>query len=354
MNRKITAIVALQAFLIVGLFWSLVHFAKDEYEAASIDTEDDIETPNRVSTVDGQTFITVRAATQLQSGIKLSALKASSHQANVRSYGVVTNLDPLLELRTRYLAAKAEANIVRAMLANSKLEFNRLNSLNQDNKNISDKMVANAATTIRTEEARIVAAEASANNIANTMQQQWGLLLTKLAINSEMPQQLQVLVSQQQMLVQISLPYDALEPEAGSSIDISPITAASLKIKATFISRAPNSNNAIPGKTYFYAAKTNELRAGMQVNAAIPQQENFTQGVIIPNTAVVWYGGQPWVYKKVDQNHFVRLSINTDAETDIGWFYTGNLKPNDEVVTRGAQLLLSEEFKYQITNENDD
>jgi membrane fusion protein, multidrug efflux system len=60
------------------------------------------------------------------------------------------------------------------------------------------------------------------------------------------------------------------------------------------------------------------------------------------------------VYKKVDQNHFVRLSINTDAETDIGWFYTGNLQPNDEVVTRGAQLLLSEEFKYQITNENDD
>lgn len=92
----------------------------------------------------------------------------------------------------------------------------------------------------------------------------------------------------------------------------------------------------------------------MQVNAVIPQQKNFTQGVIIPNTAVVWYGGQPWVYKKIQDDQFLRLSINTDVETDIGWFYTGNLKENDEIVTRGAQLLLSEEFKYQITNENDD
>lgn len=354
MNRKMIVIVALQAFLIVALFWLLVHYGKDEFEATSLDVEEEIETPSRVSTLDGQTIITVRTATQLQSGIKIGALKASNNQVSVRSYGVVTSLDPLLELRTRYLAAKAEANIVRATLANSKLEFNRLNSLNQDNKNISDKMVANAATTIRTEEARIVAAEASATNIANTMQQHWGLLLTKLAILSEMPQQLQALVSQQQMLVQITLPFDALEPEAQSSIDISPITAASLKIKATFISRAPNSSNAIPGKTYFYAAKTNELRAGMQVNAAIPQQKDYTPGVIVPNTAVVWYGGQPWVYKKIDNDQFLRLSINTDVETNNGWFYTGNLKANDEVVTRGAQLLLSEEFKYQITNENDD
>jgi hypothetical protein len=37
-----------------------------------------------------------------------------------------------------------------------------------------------------------------------------------------------------------------------------------------------------------------------------------------------------------------------------GWFYQGQLKANDHVVTSGAQLLLSEEFKSQITNENDD
>lgn len=354
MSRKIVIIIAIQAVLIVILFWVAVIVGQDEYESANLQIEEEIETPNRVVTENGQTTIVVREATQLQSGIKTSPVKPSLNQASVRSYGNVFNIDPLLELRTRYLAAKAEAGVLRASLSNNKTDFNRLNSLNQDNKNISDKVVANALNTIKTEEAKIAAAELNASNIASTMQQNWGKLLSSWAMQSQSTPQLNQLINHTQVLVQITLPFDAVEPESGSSINISPIAAASHKIKATFISRAPNSNSAIPGKTYFYAAKTDELRSGMQVNALIPQQKNQTKGVIIPNTAVVWYGGQPWIYKKVGADTFTRLSINTDVETDIGWFYTGNLKPNESIVTSGAQLLLSEEFKYQITNENDD
>ena len=32
----------------------------------------------------------------------------------------------------------------------------------------------------------------------------------------------------------------------------------------------------------------------------------------------------------------------------------GKINVDDEIVTNGAQLLLSEEFKYQIKNENED
>jgi hypothetical protein len=114
------------------------------------------------------------------------------------------------------------------------------------------------------------------------------------------------------------------------------------------------SNATIQGKTYFYHAKTTELRAGMQVNALSNKSKGSTTGVIIPNSAVVWYGGKPWIYRKTGTDKFSRLPINTDVETENGWFYKGNLKPNDQIVTSGAQLLLSEEFKYQITNENED
>ena len=31
-----------------------------------------------------------------------------------------------------------------------------------------------------------------------------------------------------------------------------------------------------------------------------------------------------------------------------------HIKAGDEIITRGAQLLLSEEFKFQIKNENED
>jgi hypothetical protein len=42
-------------------------------------------------------------------------------------------------------------------------------------------------------------------------------------------------------------------------------------------------------------------------------------------------------------------------ETENGWIILeDNLKYNELVVVDGAQLLLSEEFKYQIKNENED
>ena len=41
--------------------------------------------------------------------------------------------------------------------------------------------------------------------------------------------------------------------------------------------------------------------------------------------------------------------------SENGWIVPeGKIKIDDEIVTNGAQLLLSEEFKYQIKNENED
>ncbi len=87
MNRKLSMIIGLQAFLIVMLFWVLVFFGKDEYEASSQASTDQIATPNRVSNKAGNTLITVNPATQAQSEIKTSTLKVGTHQATLTSYG---------------------------------------------------------------------------------------------------------------------------------------------------------------------------------------------------------------------------------------------------------------------------
>ena len=55
------------------------------------------------------------------------------------------------------------------------------------------------------------------------------------------------------------------------------------------------------------------------------------------------------------ENKFFRKSIETNTESSNGWIVKENqIKENDLIVINGAQLLLSEEFKYQIKNENDD
>lgn len=357
MNRKLAIIIGLQAFLIVVLFWVLVFYGKDEYEAFTKDSDEQIEAPNRISTKDGITTITVSPATQAQSDITVSSIKPSNYQAGINSYGNVVAIDGLLDLRSKYMTAKAEADISRAALTRNKSEYNRLHELNLDDKNVSDKAVATALADLKGEEAKATAAEATAKNVADSMRQTWGEALTKLALDKNNSALWQDLIDYKEVLIQITLPFDAAEPTANSSLNVSPTVAPSHTIKADFISRAPLSNNTIQGKTYFYHAKTNDLRAGMQVNAvnmkSIGNQSGKT-GVIIPNSAVVWYGGKPWVYRKLGLDKFYRLPINTDIEVENGWFYRGNLKPNDQLVTSGAQLLLSEEFKYQITNENDD
>lgn len=357
MNRKLAIIIGLQAFLIVILFWVLVFYGKDEYEAFTKDSDEQIEAPNRINNKDGLTIITVSPATQAQSDIAVTSIKSSSYQAGLSSYGNVMAIDGLLELRSKYMAAKADADISRAALTRNKAEYSRLHELNLDDKNVSDKVVGIALADLKSEEAKVAAAESTAKNIADTMRQTWGEPLTKLTINSNNSPLLQSFIDYKEVLIQVTLPFDAPEPSINSSMNVSPTASPSHLIKANFISRAPISNTTIQGKTYFYHARTSDLRAGMQVNAAnikSTNNQNNKSGVIVPNSAVVWYGGKPWVYRKIDSDKFYRLPINTDTEVENGWFYKGNLKPGDQLVTSGAQLLLSEEFKYQITNENDD
>lgn len=355
MNRKLATIIGLQAFLIIFLFWVLVFYGKDEYEALTQSAEEEIATPTRLTTEQDRVIITLSPAVQAQSDIKTTPVKASSNNFEAtRNYGTVVAIDQLLELRTRYFAALAEAQVLSATLTNSKNELSRLKILNEDNKNISDKAVSIAQTTLNADEIKIAAANNNAKNIANSMRQYWGDVLAKEATKAQSAS-LQNLIDYKEVLIQITLPFDAPEPKVGSSIKVSPVATNATYYIARYISRAPVSNATLPGKTYFYAAKTPDLRAGMQVNSLDTQQKKSNiKGVIIPNSAVVWYGGKPWVYQKFGSDQFSRLPISADIETDNGWFYAGKLKPNDLVVTSGAQLLLSEEFKYQITNENDD
>ena len=358
MNRKLATIIGLQAFLIVMLFWVLVFYGKDEYEASTHRSDDKIEAPSRVTSKQGLAIITVNSAAQALSGIQTNALNASTHQGGISSYGNVIGIDSLIELRTRYLAAKADAQVISTSLARNKNEFTRLRELNLDDKNVSDKVLAAALADTKSDEAKILAAETSAKSIADSMRQAWGDSLSKLATDKNTTSLLQNLLDYKEVLIQITLPFDTAEPAVNSHVMITPTTSSSSTITATYLAHSPMSNATVQGKTYFYHASSDSLRAGMPVKVLSLSNAKKTAGVVIPNNAVVWYGGKPWVYRKISADQFSRLPIDTNTETENGWFYQSNLKGDltsgEQVVTSGAQLLLSEEFKSQITNENED
>lgn len=354
MNRKIAIIIALQAALIILLFWMLVFYGKDEYEAYSGEAEETIETPSLVSTDDGTTTVTLSLQTQAQSDIRTSPLQAGEHRNTLAALGSVIGIEPLVELRTRYLNAKAEANVVRASLLSSRQEYERLLKLNQDNKNISDRAVSAAEASLKTDQVRLAAAETSADSIRDSMRQQWGATLAKLATEQPASPALEQLLQYQQVLLQITLPFGSAAPQPGDTLTVAPAGAPDKTMTAHFVSASPQTDAVISGKTYFYRAPATNLRTGMRIRANMNQPGKHDDGVVVPNSAIVWYGGKAWVYRKQGPNRFLRQAVNTDTAVSGGWFNSGGLKAGDELVTSGAQLLLSEEFKYQIKNENDD
>lgn len=353
MNKRTLVIIGLETLIIVILFWMLVFYGKDEYEAAKQSDQEVISSPSHVDSARGAATITLSPEAQELSGIASSALKAATHHGDVSAFGSVIGMDALVELRTRYLAALSETAVVRASLANSQQEYERLYRLNQDNRNISDRAVSVAEASWKADQAKLAAGETAASSLRDTMRQQWGETLADWATQSHPNDAMRQLLAQRAVLLQITLP-DQRDLPHRAPLLAEPAGTSGAAVKASFIAASPQTDSAIQGKTYFYLAPAQTLRTGMRLTVHIPAQDQGASGVNVPASAVIWYANRAWVYQKRGQDSFVRLPINTDVETGDGWFNVGALKAGDSVVTTGAQLLLSEEFKYQIKNENED
>ncbi|MFO1336788.1 MAG: hypothetical protein U1F53_00900 [Burkholderiaceae bacterium] len=123
----------------------------------------------------------------------------------------------------------------------------------------------------------------------------------------------------------------------------------------------------------FYLVDTAGLAPGQRLwgRAAGPGAQ--VDGAWVPASAVVWHAGQAWIYllQGADDDdapaagrpaagaaseaaaRFRRRALAGAERVDEGWFVPG-LDGEDTVVVQGAQVLLSEELKFQLRNENDD
>ncbi|WP_232418337.1 hypothetical protein [Methylotenera sp. 1P/1] len=354
MNKKITLIIGLQALIIVTLFWVLVFYSKDEYEAYQSEQEEEIESPNRVTEKEGISTVALSPETQANSGITYSKVQKIAYQGVVKTYGSVISIDKLVEAKSQYIALSTELQIAKSSSQQLTSQFQRLKTLNEDDKNISDSAVQEAQSQLHANQAKIQALVQQQQNLKSTVQLQWGEPLTQLVVGGQGSPQVNQLLTRQNVLVQVSLPITANTPAAGDSIQIISLNERAASVKALYISPASTADISGIGKTYYYSAPAESLRVGMRVHVV---QANRTQlqneGVVIPSSAVVWHAGKPWVYVKQKNNQFIRQPISTDTEIEEGWF-NQNIAAGSQVVTSGAQLLLSEEFKYLIKNENED
>ncbi|MFM9836566.1 MAG: hypothetical protein ACKVOA_10750 [Methylophilaceae bacterium] len=353
MNKKLTQIIILQTLLILGLFWVLIFYGKDEYEAYQAQLNTEVVSPNHIQEKLGISVITLSPEIQKNSGISSEKVSAITYSSTQKSVGNVVAIDSLIEAKSKYLSFLSEASIARATNSQNLKQYQRLKALNEDDKNVSDLAVQEALANANADQARMNVAELQLNNLQSTTKLQWGDELAKLVFNDKLPPYLQNLLNRKNMLVQMSLPTNASTPKTGSVMHIAPLSETAMTIRAIYISPAAQTDTSSYGKTFYFSAPAETLRIGMRVIAENPYNSSVNRGAVVPSKAVVWYGGKPWAYFKQGKDQFVRKPISTDTETNKGWF-NKDISANSEVVVNGAQLLLSEEFKYQIKNENED
>lgn len=296
--------------------------------------------PERVAIVNGLTTIMLDRAIQKQSGIRTEALAATNHQADVTAYGTVLDLQPLIDLRTRYMAAQAEAEATAASAAASRKEFERNRILYQDNQNVSLKTYQTAQAAYLTDQAKMQAATTNAQNVRGAARQQFGEALGRWALDAHSPQ-LESLLNRQEVLLRVTVPLGE-DTQIPATIQVAANT--NQRVPAYLVSPATQSDPAIQGSAYIYRTAA-PIAAGTNVVAYLPTSSQTTPGTFIPASAIVWYGGQPWAYVQTRRDRFVRRPVPQHSPLDGGFFVTESIKAGEQVVIRGAQLLLSEELR---------
>ena len=336
---------ALVAAVVIGIGALLIWgFIEGRGEAArQAERERPLPAPQRVSTQNGASVVTLDGETQRRNGIETAAPPAVPYREEVRAYAVVLDLVPLTDLSNSYVNAKAQLDTARAKSTASKTAFERAERLYHD-RNESLAQFQTTEVTFRTDQATLASAESQLRTLAASAHQHWGPVLARSLIEGS--PLITRLIERQDFLLQISLP-------PGVSLAAPPRIATiqsskDVRTAIAFVSPATHTDPKIQGVSFFYTAPAeSDVLPGMNLLAFLPSGRTV-EGITIPASAIVWWQDRAWVYRRTAADSFTRTEIPTDLPVPGGGYLVKDVAKGTEIVIRGAQSLLSEEFRAQI------
>lgn len=305
-----------------------------------------VTVPSHVSVQNGQTVITLDTATQQRMGLITAVLaSAGAHAEEIASATILPTQD-LLTLRNNYVAAQSQVQKAQASVSVSEAAYQRLNSLYERNQDASQKSVQAAQGVRRTDLATLSAAQQDLALQKFAVQQNWGPVVAGWI--SAGSNELNQVLGQKVLLVQVTLPPEkAFYAPQRIMLSMAPGELA----PARYTSPLPRTNPLIQRATLLYETPYRpNLAPGMNLVARLPEGP-MRRGVVIPYSAIVWWQGQAWAYLPVTGTQFTRKQLSTDTPFSNGYFVASEFKPGDRILVRGAQFLLSEEFRSQIQPE---
>lgn len=339
------------------LLWLLIYFGRDEFNNSKDNNHTSSISQPILKSVNGVNFITLSAEIQSNSGIKTSPIQSSVYKKNLTNYATVLNIDFLIEQKNRFNEIKNQISLLTNELDRDKKNYERFKLLNDDNKNVSDKALQEVKVNYENTRIKLNATQELVSGIKQNIRAQWGETILSMIDQGLKKELFEFLLQGKARIVKVTLSENT-DNEPPKNISLALIDNLSEKFLANYLAESPTLDKSLKGKTYFYIVYSNKLRIDSKVIASLVQENISSESekyLAIPKEAVVWNAGQAWIYIKTGDNKFLRKVIQTDNESPNGWIIKEeHIKENDLIVINGAQLLLSEEFKYQIKNENDD
>ncbi|TSA22203.1 hypothetical protein D4R75_05305 [bacterium] len=341
-------ILAIAATAVIALLlWAFIE-GRREF-AAEQERERPVKATSRVRF--GETGVEVKIDTseQVKAGIVSQTLSLSSHQQQFKTYGTIVPAQQLADAFQSYASAKAQATKANATAAVSRKEYLRTKDL-YERKLESDKIIQTAEADWRSDDATAQAAESARLSLESSIRQQWGETTALWAFTGSA--ELHKILNHQNVLVEVTLSADEKLPSAPRTAIVQLSINERSIVRASFVSTAQSADARFQGSILFYVApsSSNALLGGMNVNVFLPAGEK-KEGIVVPRSAAVWWQGKVWMYAKKSSDTFVRTELPIDQPMETGWFVAkdrNGFSDSMQVVVRGVQLLLSEEFRSQI------
>ncbi len=315
------------------------------------DDDDDGAPPRPIEYLEAAPVLELAPDRQALAGIEAVTAAAVRLSAEDRALGIVVDLQPLTRLRARYRAARAEREVAAAGLAPARAERDRLQVLYREDGNVSARRLQEAEAALVAAQARHGAAAGRLEDVRLEAAQGWGGELAALALEDG-GAQIEGLLRGEQVLVLVALDPAVRAVEAPARVYIERGGERARAREAQRVAAAPSSGALAQAETWFYRTDAAPLRTGMRVDVWVPAGAEI-EAVRVPEPAVVWHGGRPWVYVQLDARRFVRRALAEYRRAGAQWLVLRGPQAGDRIVVAGAQVLLSEEFRWNIPEEDD-
>jgi len=277
----------------------------------------------------GEVTITLDSKTQELMGLRTEPLAAAELKPEAKAYGRVVDPSPMASIVADLTSAKASSDASQA-------ELSRLKTLAAQN-NASERALQAAQATATRDQSQF---EATKLRLVSA----WG---TAIANRESLPELIKSLGSLESALVQVSVPATESLNSTPNGAQLMTLAESNAPIPATILGPAPAVDPQTQGRGFLLLVSPNpaHLAPGAAVTAFLALPGESQSGVVVPADAIVRFNGSKWAYLQIADDKFERTKLELERPISNGWFASKGLKPEQKVVTVGAQELLSEEIK---------